>query len=299
MFFDLRSRTSPIECSPHVPFDFSVDCKNGEVVDHDLVISKLSLEVYHGFGEYGRCNICGPSGVDPFSRLPCTPNEYFCTCGSYFFPYACNEQRLVGRENISTAFRDFNPCTWENWVKSPWICWGWGVFHQTGGLWYSTTRAGWCDAPGSNPLTCTWRATVQKIVNKTCSDDTIFTAVERYDEAGDGCFKRCPSSTVGNRRNTSDPCWIYCFYATVRGEKALLPGGHDVGMPLEKLDAAFQKPFLPEALGGCPSVPQPETTSSAPRLQSEAPGSGRWAKQRSSLVHRWYQQAAAKTSASK
>ena len=88
------------------------------------MVSKLSLEVRGSFGGYGRCNICLPSGVDPLSKLKCTPGEYFCTCGDYWKPYACNSQASVGAENITTAFGGFDFCTWEQWIESPWVRWG-------------------------------------------------------------------------------------------------------------------------------------------------------------------------------
>ena len=35
------------------------ECRNGEEVDADLVITRLALSVRDGsFGEYSRCNIC-------------------------------------------------------------------------------------------------------------------------------------------------------------------------------------------------------------------------------------------------
>ena len=84
------------------------------------------------------------------------------------------------------------------------------------GTWYSTTAAGWCGAPGANQDTCTWDATVEKVVNKSCSDDTIYDAVEAYDrQAGTGCFDACPTNHHHHhhhpvaKRNTSDVCWIY------------------------------------------------------------------------------------------
>ena len=79
-FFDLRSKVLPIECAFNV--SMAGDCTNQEVVDPDLVITKLSLTVKKRYGEYSRCNICGADGKDPFSHFPCKPNAYICTCGS-------------------------------------------------------------------------------------------------------------------------------------------------------------------------------------------------------------------------
>ena len=260
-FFDLRSKVVPIECASNETHGH--DCDNGEVVDHDLVITKLSMNVKAAkFGDYGRCNICLPTGVDPFTGLPCTPGAYICTCGDYSHPKDCSNQTLVGAENITESFGKFRSwsCNWERWIKAPWTCWSWPVVEKTGGMWYSTTAAGWCGAPGADPDRCTWDATVHKVVNKSCSDGIIHGAVEEYDaKSGAGCFDACPSRKhQPHKRNTSDTCWIYCFHQTMLGPSYLLPsGGQLSGMPLELILAAFEKPFKPESAGGCPNVTAP------------------------------------------
>jgi len=62
-------------------------------------------------------------------------------------------------------------------VRDPGCCLPW-VPH-TGGFWYSTTSSGYCgDDPSSNPPGCSWRVkNVIKRVNKTCSDQSIFSTV--------------------------------------------------------------------------------------------------------------------------
>jgi len=280
MFFDLRSKTLPVECSSDNPM-MAGDCANEEVVDPDLVITKLVMTVKDAFGEYGRCNACNSSDIDPFSRLPCHGANYLCSCGNYQKPHDCSSQVAVGAENITEAFSSFNNfiCTWDNWIQYPWLCWGWNVVNKTGGpgsnMWYSSTAAGWCDAEGAG-ADCTWSANVVKIVNKTCSDDAIHTAVESYDAAHEGRFASCPKSQPGVHRNTSDPCWIYAFYAAVLGPAALMPGGGEVtGMPVELLDAAFEKPFNPESQGGCPAIPPPPMPRSAAEVRRLGGGAGR------------------------
>jgi len=275
-FFDLRSKVLPIECSNTAAnsTQHKSDCTNGEVIDDDLVITMLTLHVKdENFSEYGRCNICGDNGTDPFSHLPCDPGEYICSCGNYGHPRNCNDDPGVGAENITEAFGHFGGCSWDTWIRAPWSCWGFSVVDKTGGMWYSTTRAGWCDAPDADPDTCTWRATIEKVVNKTCSDKKIYDAVEAYDKAGDGCFDRCPDKQKHPHapRNTSGTCWIYCFYATVLGPSALIPGGATLplttGMPIEQIDAAFAKPFAPVAEGGCPALTPPPPTVPSSRIE--------------------------------
>jgi len=272
IFFDLRSKTLPIECSNATSAHFGSDCRNEEVVDDDLVISKLTMTVKGRFGEYGRCNACNASDIDPFSGLPCAGQDYLCTCGNYQRPKDCSSQLAVGAENITEQFGQFGSyiCNWDNWIQFPWICWGWTVVNKTGGpgknMWYSSTAAGWCDAEGAGP-NCTWSAEVVKIVNKSCSDDRIAGAVEAYDAQHDGRFARCPDTQPGPHRNTSSVCWIYAFYATVLGPEALVPGGIVAGMPTDLLEAAFELPFEPEPLGGCPAIPAPPTPRTAAKAQ--------------------------------
>jgi hypothetical protein len=124
-----------------------------------------------------------------------------------------------------------------------------------GGLWYSTTKEGWCDAPGANS-SCTWRvAAAVKRVNKTCSDNNIYNKVEASDT--DGCFAKCDG--VGPTRNTTDPCWITCFYNTVLGVEAQKPNATIAGLPVPVLLGAWDRNFRSEdvAAGGCPSIPIP------------------------------------------
>ena len=263
MFFDFKSKVLPIECASNNTGGPGSDCTNQEIIDDDLVISKLILSVKGEFGEYGRCNACNASDIDPLSRLPCHGQNYLCSCGEYPQMHDCNSQKAVGAANLTQSSGRYDPCTWDTWIQYPWVCWGHKISNKTAGpgknMWYSSTAAGWCDAPGASPATCTWSAKVLKIVNKTCSDNSVHSAVEEYDAQHDGRFAKCPHyPQTGPRRNTSDPCWIYSFYATVLGPDALMPGGAVAGMPAEILDQAFDRPFADEAHGGCPAIPPPQ-----------------------------------------
>ena len=262
MFFDFKSKVLPIECASNNTGGPGSDCTNQEIIDVDLVISKLILSVKGEFGEYGRCNACNASDIDPLSRLPCHGQNYLCSCGEYPQMHDCNSQKAVGAANLTQSSGRYDPCTWDTWIQYPWVCWGHKISNKTAGpgknMWYSSTAAGWCDAPGASPATCTWSAKVLKIVNKTCSDNSVHSAVEEYDAQHDGRFAKCPHSTPGPSRNISDVCWIYSFYATVLGPEALLPGGTMGGMPIQLLDEAFDRPFNDEAQGGCPAIPPPK-----------------------------------------
>jgi len=264
IFFDLRSKTLPIECSPAFinSTDYpSSDCLNGEVIDSDLVITSLIVEVdtRQLNDDYGRCNICQKSGFDSFSGLPCTPNTYFCTCGDFRHPHACNNATSVGAMDVGKAFGKWGGCSWHTYLKSPWACWGFGVVTKTGGMWYSTTEAGWCGAKGANQSTCAWRvAAIEKVVNKSCSDGLIYDEVEAYDASHDDCFQqRCAIKTsqqhsLTTGRNTSNPCWIYCFYSAVLGSDALVPDGKIAGMPMTAVAKAWT-----DSIENCPAIAPP------------------------------------------
>lgn len=265
IFFDLSARTLPLACANGSAAHMSHhDCSNAETTDPDVVYSKVTLHVREtaSFGEYAACNVCPKSGIDDYSKLPCTPERYICTCRvgtNGTWPWRlerCDEHADIGRQDVAQYFKDWPPCSWDTWQKAPYACWWLPVVNVTGGTWYSTTRGGWCDAPGANHSTCTWHASVDKVVNKSCSDDIVHTAVEAYDAAHDGCFGRCPTPPSAHRRNTSSPCWIYCLFATIVGPSALVPGGRQKvdAMPLRLLEEAFERPFAAEAEGGCPAL---------------------------------------------
>ena len=92
-----------------------------------------------------------------------------------------------------------------------------------------------------------------KRVNKTCSDNIIYTEVE---SVGSACFKACPGGGVGPLRNVSATCWIDCFYNTVLGPDASQPGGKVTGMPIEDLVTAWELPFASDdpTKKGCPGL---------------------------------------------
>ena len=264
IFFDLSSKTVPLACRNGSAAKMSHhDCTNPETEAPDAVVSKLSLQVRQAYGEYAACNVCPPSGIDDYSRLPCTPDTYICTCrmgGASKWPWRlerCNNNTKVGRQEVAQYFKAWPPCSWETWIKAPYACWWLPVVNVTGGTWLSLTEGGWCGAPGANQTVCTWRATVEKVVNRTCSDDVVHSAIEAYAAKHDGCFERCPGHHPAKRRNTSDACWIYCLFATVAGASALVPGGRQnvSSMPLALLEEAFERPFHKESEGGCPALP--------------------------------------------
>lgn len=315
-FFDLRSVGEPLECANQDPNRPSPDCTNPEVVAHDLVITKLVLEVDSRFGTYGMCNVC-VNGSASMSGHCTTEQEgqYLCSCRG-FGPhpggskYECMNKRCyqsyhgtlnetecfktctnasdadvarvsfnnamfersagynqppmpseecnatVGRENVTEKFARMGGC---RTGEKNYQCWQANVIQKVGGMWYSTTDTGYCgNGTTPEPSNCTWRVKqVTKIVNKTCSDNSIFTKIEKYDATvpGGGCFANM-TCAVGAARNTSSECWISCFYETLLGPDADKPGGTIAGWPTDQLLGAWQQPFLSneEADGGCPGL---------------------------------------------
>jgi len=286
MFFDLGQRSQPLACAKekaeNLPIWARIECLNPEEIAPDLVISKLTLTVKQPFGEYARCNICNATGVDPLSQLQCQPGKYLCSCGHFWDAFDCNSLPTVGYRPLSDMFgKGARLCSPAQWMDAPYTCWGPAVARLTGGTWFSTTKAGWCDAPGANAATCSWRASVIKVVNKTCSDSRIHDAIEAYDArpGHPNCFDQCrppfdPLHPLRPRpfvRNATSACWIYCYYATLLGESGLLPNGNFSGIPMQLLDEAFERPFLPQDQGGCPALPAGE-----PRAGPPAPSALAW-----------------------
>jgi len=247
MYFDIRSVGIPIECA-HPTEHSGHDCDNAEVVADDLVITQLVLDVAMPFGDYGRCNIC-INGTDHHGNNSCVDGVYWCSCEDYTTAAQCGPR--VGAENL-TEHMAHEGCKEGD---PAWDCWRGASAKKTGGRWFSTTSAGYCgDGSSPPPAGCTWSVKeVVKRVNKTCSDDSIYSAVEAHAASGD-CFQKCADSGTGSQRNTSSPCWISCFYTSALGPEAGKPGGAVAGMPLSDMLGAWNKPFLPESEGGCPAV---------------------------------------------
>jgi hypothetical protein len=243
-YFDLRSVGIPIECQH--PSSEARDCNNSEVVGDDLVITKLILEVDPNFGPYGRCNIC-VNGSDHHGNNSCVDGVYDCICSPGISP--CGP--AVGYENI-TEHQAGRKCS----KDSPnWECWRTKVGQKTGGAWYSTTDNGYCGPSGQKSPNCTWRMVeVVKRVNKTCSDNSIYSVMEKYNS---DCFTECSDSGTGSSRNTSSTCWITCFYDTILGPNSADPLTPISGIDLNILEAAWDLPFTSDdpAKGGCPAVP--------------------------------------------
>eukprot|EP00755_Sulcionema_specki_P014778 Sspe_Gene.57631::Locus_31612_Transcript_2_3_Confidence_0.500_Length_1221::g.57631::m.57631 len=241
IFFDLRSKALPIECAQDPT---SMDCTNPEVTSSDLVVSKLVLEVDGRYGTYGRCNIC-VNHTDHHGDNNCTNGEYVCDCNTHWHSNVsvpCPPQ--VGRENVSLHYVQQKCKAGE----PDWECWRSAISEKTGGWWYSTVKDGYCGAVGASDP-CYWRVVeVVKVVNKTCSDNSIHSTVEAY---GKPCFSACPQPT-----NTSSTCWIDCFYTTTLGPDAAKPGGAIAGIPLKDLITAWDAPFASEdpTKGGCPPL---------------------------------------------
>eukprot|EP00656_Telonema_subtile_P053227 TRINITY_DN7647_c0_g1_i6.p1 TRINITY_DN7647_c0_g1~~TRINITY_DN7647_c0_g1_i6.p1 ORF type:complete len:315 (-),score=65.33 TRINITY_DN7647_c0_g1_i6:102-1046(-) len=243
MYFDFRSVSLPLECA-HPTNATARDCDNAEVASDNLVITELILTVDKRFGDYGRCNVC-VNGTDHHGHNNCTDGEYICGCGGYLFPTVCGAP--VGIQNITQQV-SVHDCG-GLFQSNQWDCWKYNVAKKMGGLWYSTTEQGWCDSAHPSP-NCTWFvAEAVKRVNKSCSDNLIYNAVEQAD--ANKCFAGCGA------RNTSSPCWIECFYDTLLGPGTDKPAANVTGMPTTSLLAAWDASFASSGVAGCPAVPIP------------------------------------------
>jgi len=203
LYFDMRSVDLPIECAEDPT---SHDCVNVEVVSPDLGITRLTLEVdsrYLSGTEYAKCNIC-VNGTDHHGHNNCTNGEYICGCGDGYKPSPCNESQ-IGYENLTEKYSGSTRCSKADSTDVD--CWKTHVVQKTGGFWYSTLGGGY---------NSTWRVAGNvKRINKTCSEESMYTTVEAADKAS--CFQSC-GAKIGPMRNTSNTCWIRCFYDTVLGD---------------------------------------------------------------------------------
>jgi hypothetical protein len=160
--------------------------------------------------------------------------------------------------------------------------WHANTLAKTRGLWYSLFGDGECRPDDPTQEFCSWRLlqTVKK-VGKECSDtaiDAVIKAGDRSAPWGGRCFDRCAPA---DRRNTSSECYILCFYRNVLGPNGstqiLNTTSPNFGIPVLELLAAWEKPFAPEAQGGCPSIPLRDEIAPAivPPAASTPPQSGR------------------------
>ena len=252
-FFDLAEVVvAPLACAD--PTHQAHGCANEEAVGQDLMVNKLVLEVEDAFSLYAKCNI-GVNGSDGHGHS-CQDDTYCCYCmDDWDRTLPCNA--TVGRQNLFEHYgtgggsrrHDFchrgsrpSDCYTSNVVEK--------LSAQLPGYWYSTLAEDYC---GGGAEDCTWRvARVEKIVTRECHT-RVFGAVVQA--AAPRCFESCGSQM----HNTSSPCWVDCFYKAALGPDAGEPGGAVAGMSPPELVAAWERPFLSEAEGGCP--PQKELPS--------------------------------------
>jgi len=219
----------------------------------DLVITKLTLTVDKRFGKYAMCNIC--VNHTALGVRNCTDGKYVCACGGFFHSKPCGP--TVGQESVLRTH--YHPCISG---MHEWECWKGALPQKTQGLWYSTTAAGYCgDGSKPAPAGCTWTVKeVPKIVNKTCSDNSIYGFLENYDGNATKCFASCSDSGVGPSRNTSSTCWVNCLYTALLGPEGGKPGGKLDGIPMQEIVGTWEKAFLSSKVseGGCPALPPPQ-----------------------------------------
>ena len=252
LFFDLFEVViQPLAC--HQGAKSGHQCANPEASGKDLVVNKLTLEVDSRYSDYAMCNI-GVNGTDGHGHK-CENDTYCCFChrGS-FWPEKC--KTTVGREDLKSHFGHDGRHHFACKPDSPtYYCYMAAVFNKLNSTeldtyWYSSLAAGYCDAPGATE--CTWRVvSVDKIVKRECHA-RVFGELVQATQPSAACLDACGAQ----KTNSSSPCWTDCFYRAAMGPSSGTPGGKAGGMSLAALTAAWEKPFAPEAEGGCPAMPQ-------------------------------------------
>ena len=171
------------------------------------------------------------------SKLP-TPKECFNQSGSYPTGHFCKVQA--------------NGKCGGGWSRNDkTMDWRDTVFDMMNGYWYSTNAAGHCDedSHSGDAEPCTWHiAKVEKVVNKSCVNDKIFSTILTKNSS---CFDALPN---GEGHNVSSDGYINCFFDSLLGNASagrpgLAPTEQSISDEVAQL---FEKGFLPEADGGCP-----------------------------------------------
>jgi hypothetical protein len=141
LFFDLFDTfILPLACNSSSGAHVPNACGNPEVVSHDLVVNKLTLQVDIRFSDYAECNIGDASGMD--HHHPCKADTYCCFCDNAACPAA------VGVANVTTKF---DPLVSKCADGSPeWECFKYNAvrkFTNTSvGTWFSTLNTSMCSS---------------------------------------------------------------------------------------------------------------------------------------------------------
>jgi len=203
--------------------------------------------------EYGCSNATSKSDcVDNYGSCKWDSNSKQCTVAPG--PKAVCDRSRVGFLNLSNV--DWGDC-YDGASKID--CWHGNTLRKTNGFWYSTWAEGECRPNDPTQKSCSWSLTGQdQKIGKSCSDGVINAAIAEGDRNaswGARCFDKC---STNDQKNASSQCWIECFYANVLGplgnSQAMNHSSPNFGIPLSELQAAWEKPFLPVAQGGCPAL---------------------------------------------
>lgn len=126
-----------------------------------------------------------------------------------------------------------------------WTCWEENIPRKTGGFWYSTLKEGQCEPGQQAGAGCGWKVQSLKTIKESCLKSHLIHTVEAADK--DGCFQGC-----GGPRNTTDACWIGCFFDTILGHEARTSSSQSLGgMEVEAIEKGWTGAFLSEEEGGC------------------------------------------------
>lgn len=238
-FFDLKTPLSVASCANGSSSHHSGhhgQCSNPEEFASNLIITKVIVEVNSDFGGYGECNVCENSTVpmtDP--PVPCEDGTYHCRCGDLFGKdEPCTPP--VGKENISSVFGKFP--IWPGMDKLEFYMRN--LVDRVGGTWYSTFDIGECGNPAAT--SCEWRLVENvKKVNATCHSTSLRNTLV---SKGSACFQGC-----NHPLNTTDSCYLACYYETLLGSDAGTKYPSTGGMINTEIVSMWT-----DAFDGCPAL---------------------------------------------
>eukprot|EP00729_Bicosta_minor_P001393 gene1393-9813_t len=211
-----------------------------------------------------RCEIYGCLNIT--DKESCTQGYHHCVwdaakkhpCDNPPGPQPVCNHTLVGHLDLSQ--QDWGRHAHHGHPMSPIDYWHGNTLIKTNGFWFSTWAEGECKPDDQSQSFCSWRLVERvKKVGKLCSDAAIDAAIVKGDtEASWGahCFNKC---SPADQKNTTSECWIECFYNNILGplgtSQLLNHSSPNFGIPMPVLQDAWDKPFLSETKGGCPSLP--------------------------------------------
>ena len=252
-YFNLKDVYLPLACPSckassrgcRTPSTF--DCNNPES-NGNLVVRKVSVEVLQ-YGTYNLCNVEDTCTYKckTFSRHPKPGVGKQAVCGGNF--QECMSAPTPGW-GMSNA--------WDYWDYNTAVLMGSAGNTNTKNTnkTITTGNGQWFSLEAKDEGTYWRNATILKTGNAECQRVALQEQVEKN---GAECFAKCSGST-----NTTDPCWIRCYFDTVLGQNSNTSKTPSGGMSSKDVTNAWLKGFESDdfSQGGCPRCPE---TGGCPR----------------------------------